>query len=142
MPNADYQQSIIRSVIDEEISANRNMVFVQSLGVKRYYNLIPHCEFLIGNSSSGIIAAPFFLVPTINIGSRQTGRLRHSSVIDVDYSSEAIEGAIRKALSQEFRESQKNMRYLFGDGHAAERMVAIIEKTKIDQTLILKQRTS
>ena len=139
-PNADHQRSIIQSVIDEETSANNSMILVQSLGVKRYYNLIPYCEFVVGNSSSGIIAAPYFVVPTINIGNRQTGRLRHPSIIDVDYSVEAINDAIRKALSSEFRNSLKNMRYMFGDGHAAERMVAIIEKTKIDQKLIVKRR--
>jgi GDP/UDP-N,N'-diacetylbacillosamine 2-epimerase (hydrolysing) len=140
-PNADHQRSIIQSAIDEETSANRNMILVQSLGVKRFYNFIPHCEFVIGNSSSGIIAAPFFVVPTINIGNRQTGRLRHASVIDVDYSFEAINDAIRKAQSSEFRNSLKNMRYMFGDGYAAERMVTIIEKSKIDQRLIVKRRT-
>jgi GDP/UDP-N,N'-diacetylbacillosamine 2-epimerase (hydrolysing) len=139
-PNADHQRSIIQSVIDEETSANNSMILVQSLGVKRYYNLIPYCEFVVGNSSSGIIVAPYFVVPTINIGNRQTGRLRHSSIIDVDYSVEAINDAIRKALSSKFRNSLKNMRYMFGDGHAAERMVAIIEKTKIDQKLIVKRR--
>ena len=139
-PNADHQRSIIQSVIDEETSANNSMILVQSLGVKRYYNLIPYCEFVVGNSSSGIIAAPYFVVPTINIGNRQTGRLRHPSIIDVDYSVEAINDAIRKALSSKFRNSLKNMRYMFGDGHAAERMVAIIEKTKIDQKLIVKRR--
>ena len=139
-PNADYQRSIIQSVIDKETFNNDNMILVRSLGANRYYNLIPQCEFVIGNSSSGIIAAPYFKIPTINIGNRQSGRLRHSSIIDVDYSLEAISGGIRQALSSEFRSSLANMNYMFGDGHAAERMVTIIEKTKINQRLIAKRR--
>jgi GDP/UDP-N,N'-diacetylbacillosamine 2-epimerase (hydrolysing) len=138
-PNADHQRDIIQSAINRETSANRNMVLVQSLGVKRYYDLIPHCEFVIGNSSSGIVEVPFFSVPTINIGNRQRGRLRHPSVIDVDYSASSIDIGIQKALSKDFSESLKNMEYKFGDGRSAERMVKIIEETKLDQKLMLKQ---
>jgi GDP/UDP-N,N'-diacetylbacillosamine 2-epimerase (hydrolysing) len=137
--NTDYGWSEIQNVFDDEISSNKNITMVKSLGIKRYYNLVPYCKFVIGNSSSGIIGVPFFSIPTINIGSRQKGRLRHPSIIDVDYSTSSINIGIQKALSKNFRENLKNMEYKFGDGHSAERMVKIIEETRIDQKLMLKQ---
>ena len=141
-PNTDYRWSEIQKIIDEEISSRKNIAMVKSLGMKKYYNLVRYCEFVIGNSSSGIIGVPFFSIPTINIGSRQKGRSRHPSIIDVDYSPSSINTGIRKALSQDFCENLKNMRYKFGDGHAAERMVKIIEETKLDQRLMLKRGDS
>ena len=115
---------------------------VKSLGIKRYYNLVKNCKFVIGNSSSGIVEVPFFFIPTINIGTRQKGRLRHPSVIDVDYSHSSIDRGIQKALSKEFKENLKNMKYKFGDGRAAEQMVKIIRETKLDQKLMSKRGAS
>lgn len=54
---------------------------------------------IIGNSSSGIIEAPTLQVPTVNIGTRQTGRLKGPSVIDCDDAADAIEAAINTALA-------------------------------------------
>lgn len=141
-PNTDYRWSELQKIIDEEISSNKNLTMVKSLGIKRYYNLVKNCEFVIGNSSSGIVEVPFFSIPTINIGTRQKGRLRHLSVIDVDYSPSSIDRGIQKALSKEFKENLKNMKYKFGDGSAAEQIVKIIRETKLDQKFMSKRGAS
>ena len=77
----------------------------------------------MGNSSSGIIEVPYFKIPTINIGDRQSGRIRHESIIDVGYSTESIKSGIEKALSKTFCGQLSSMNYKFGDGHAAERII-------------------
>ena len=75
-----------------------------SLGQNKYLSLLNLCDAVIGNSSSGIIEAPAFGKPTVNIGSRQDGRLRANSIIDVGVTKQEIQTAIETALSPNWRE--------------------------------------
>ena len=75
-----------------------------SLGQNKYLSLLNLCDAVIGNSSSGIIEAPAFGKPTVNIGSRQDGRLRANSIIDVGVAKQEIQTAIETALSPNWRE--------------------------------------
>ena len=138
-PNVEVDRDKLVHFIQEKAYQNPSYVCVNSLGVKKYHSLIPHSEFVIGNSSSGIVEVPYFKVPTVNIGDRQKGRIRHESVIDTDYSVPSIKKGIQKALSRDFRDSLKEMSFKFGDGHAAERMVEIIKNIKVDQNFMRKE---
>lgn len=138
-PNVEVDRDKIVHFISERASQNHSYVCVDSLGVKKYHSLIPHSEFVIGNSSSGIVEVPYFKVPTVNIGDRQKGRIRHKSVIDTDYSVSSIKKGIQKALSKDFVDTLKEMPFKFGDGHAAERMVEIIKNIKVDQNFMRKR---
>lgn len=75
-----------------------------SLGQNKYLSLLNLCDVVIGNSSSGIIEAPAFGKPTVNIGNRQEGRLRADSIIDVGVAKQEIQTAIETALSPTWRE--------------------------------------
>jgi len=75
-----------------------------SLGQIKYLSLLNLCDVVIGNSSSGIIEAPAFGKPTVNIGNRQDGRLRADSIIDVGVTKQEIQTAIETALSPTWRE--------------------------------------
>jgi len=138
-PNIEVDRDKIVNFIQKKVDQHQRYVFVDSLGTKKYHSLIPHSEFVIGNSSSGIIEVPYFKVPTVNIGDRQTGRICHESVIDTDYSVASIKKGIQKALSKDFRDSLKEMSFKFGDGHAAEKMVEIIKSIKVDQNFLRKR---
>lgn len=96
--NADTDGRIINQKIDQYVEWNhdRAIAFV-SLGMIRYLSALQYCEMVIGNSSSGITEAPSFHVPTINIGNRQSGRIRAESVIDCGNRIEEISAAIEKA---------------------------------------------
>lgn len=96
--NADTDGRIINQKMDQYVGRNRDraIAFV-SLGMIRYLSALQYCEMVIGNSSSGIIEAPSFRVPTINIGKRQSGRIRAESVIDCGNCVEEISAAIEKA---------------------------------------------
>lgn len=122
-PNADTDRDIIHEIISDEINKNFDYHYFNSLGMINYHSLLPHCSFVIGNSSSGIIEVPFYNIPTINIGDRQKGRIRHKSILDTDYSIISIKAAIAKAMEPKFRSSLKNMKYEFGEGNAAKKMV-------------------
>lgn len=137
-PNNEVDRDQIISIIKERVGQNTNYFYFDSLGTKNYHTLVSNCEFVMGNSSSGIIEVPFFKIPTVNIGDRQNGRVRHESVIDADYSIQSIKDAVKLVLSQEFKKNLENMSFKFGDGHAAERMVEIIKDIKIDQGFMRK----
>jgi UDP-N-acetylglucosamine 2-epimerase (non-hydrolysing)/GDP/UDP-N,N'-diacetylbacillosamine 2-epimerase (hydrolysing) len=95
---------------------------------------------MAGNSSSGIIEAPFFGVPVVNIGSRQAGRLRADNVIDVRYDREAIRAAIVCALTDEsFIARARATKNPYGDGHAGERIVEIITRLELGPELLNKR---
>lgn len=96
--NADADGRIINRKIDEFVGRNQNrMLGITSLGMLRYLSALKYCEMVIGNSSSGLLEAPSFHIPTVNIGERQRGRVRGRSVIDCGNGEEEIVEAIRAA---------------------------------------------
>ena len=105
MPNSDTGGKKVAALIKEWSDRRPEAVkAVQSLGRVRYYSALRYASAVVGNSSSGLIEAPSFGIPTLNIGDRQKGRARGASVIDVDADGKTIEEGLRKALSPEFRE--------------------------------------
>jgi UDP-hydrolysing UDP-N-acetyl-D-glucosamine 2-epimerase len=121
--------------IDERIEAfvrdKRAMRRVASLGSAGYFAALTHMDAVVGNSSSGLYEAPSFGVPTVNIGDRQSGRLKAESVFDCA----AERGAISRAIAAALARGRKPTRNPYGDGHAAERIVA--ELGKIDDPCAL-----
>jgi len=138
-PGVEVNRNDIVNTIEEYVSARSDYMYVASLGTKKYFSLLSCSEFVIGNSSSGIIEAPYFKVPTVNIGDRQRGRVRHDSIIDTEYSVESIAKGIQKAMSTQFRRKIERMTFKFGDGSSAEKMIDIIKSVKIDPELLRKR---
>ena len=98
-PNADHQGRLINQKINDYALANKERaVFFPTLGKKAYLTALSLVDLVIGNSSSGIIEAPSFRTPTVNIGDRQKGRIQASSVINTPSEANAIQNAIRQGL--------------------------------------------
>ena len=109
--NADTDGRVINRMIDEYCGAHSGICLaVSSLGAKHYLSVMNLAEVVIGNSSSGIIEAPSFKIPTVNIGDRQKGRLHPPSVIDCQPEEEAISTAINRALSGRFKVSLEELK--------------------------------
>jgi UDP-hydrolysing UDP-N-acetyl-D-glucosamine 2-epimerase len=107
-----------------------------------YLGLLRLASVMVGNSSSGIIEAPSFGLPVVNIGTRQTGRQRAGNIIDVGYDTEEIIEAINKALhDQYFREKVGQCKNPYGDGKAGERIVRILSEVKLNKKLLEKRMT-
>lgn len=128
--NADFGGMQINKYLEEISKLNKNkLIVIPSLGHKRYLSCMKEVDFIIGNSSSGIIEAPFLNIPVINIGERQKGRYLCSNVIQSGNSreniKEAIEGIDKK---NEINEDDK---LYWGDGHASEKVISILEKELI-----------
>lgn len=138
-PNSDTDGRIIGKMIDDYARDRRERVKVfTSMGQIRYLSALGQVTAVIGNSSSGIIEAPAFQVPTVNIGDRQAGRLRAASVIDCDENTDAISAAIARALDPTFREGLQGSDSPYGSGRTAEEIVRIIRDR--DPSSLLKKR--
>jgi GDP/UDP-N,N'-diacetylbacillosamine 2-epimerase (hydrolysing) len=139
-PNADFGSKIIINKINDFVKQNENAYIYYSLGQKRYLSLLKCTDVMIGNSSSGIIEAPSFKIPVVNIGDRQKGRLRSNNIIDVEYSKDEIVKAINKALyDKEFKQSLNNIENVFGNGKVSNRIVNILKSIDIDKKLLRKK---
>jgi UDP-hydrolysing UDP-N-acetyl-D-glucosamine 2-epimerase len=103
--NADEGGRIITKLIKEYVRKNSQRCYeFTNLGSEKYLSVMKYSDIIIGNSSSGLIEAPYFKKPTVNIGKRQDARLKATSVIDCDERSDAITEAIEKGLSLTFQE--------------------------------------
>lgn len=132
-PNADMENRSIITEIEEYVRArpSRASLF-QSLGRVRYLSLLKHAAVMVGNSSSGIIEAPSFELPVVNIGERQAGRLRSANVIDVHGRDRGdISAAVDMALSKEYRDSLRGLKNPYGDGRASERIVGVLKEIEL-----------
>lgn len=139
-PNSDAGSNIIIDKIKEYEETNENVKVFKSLGIQLYLSVIKKCGVVIGNSSSGIVEAPYFKVPVVNIGNRQKGRLMANNIINCNYDSDEIYNAIKKALTDEYREYVKNETIsLYGDGNTSEKIVEVLENINIDEKLIRKR---
>ncbi|MBL8836194.1 MAG: UDP-N-acetylglucosamine 2-epimerase (hydrolyzing) [Alphaproteobacteria bacterium] len=139
-PNADHGGRAMRDVL-ESWRGRPFLRIVANLGSHRYLSLLRQAAVLVGNSSSGILEAPSFKLPVVNIGSRQHGRLRASNVIDVGFDRAAIAAAMRAALDDpQFRTRLADCRNPYGDGHTAERTVDVLRRLALDPALTAKWR--
>ena len=130
--NADPGGRAINNKIDEYVRRNKEKAVVfTSLGRLRYLSILQYVDAVVGNSSSGIIETPSFHVPTVNLGNRQKGRIKADSVIDCNADELSVLKAIKKALSDDFRNRCKETSNPFGEGNAARKIVKILKKTNI-----------
>ncbi len=138
-PNADTEGRGIIEMIDKYVAENSlKACAFSSLGQLRYLSALKHVDLVIGNSSSGLIEAPSFNIPTINIGDRQRGRMKNKSVIDCEPERSSIERAIQIAFSPEFRQGIINVENIYGKGGASEKIKEILKQ--VDLSNILKKK--
>lgn len=133
--NADPEGQRLNELAQAWAAGKPNVWFRSSLGHERYLSLMHHCDAVVGNSSSGIYEAPALHKPTVNIGERQAGRLRASSVIDVPAHADAIAAAVTSAFAMDC----SRVVCPYGDGHASPRIVDAIAAID-DLAALLRKR--
>lgn len=126
--NADSGGERINELLRSYCSKSGKAFFFDSLGMLRYLSALKYCDFVIGNSSSGLIEAPSFHIPTVNIGDRQKGRLKADSIIDCKADRGSIIKAIHKALDKSFRKKCENVINPNGDGNTSKKILTEIKK--------------
>lgn len=129
------------SFIEKKIIASLRIddKFYSNLNRLDYLALLTNCEFIIGNSSSGILEAPTFGKPAVNIGRRQADRYRGKNVIDCEYNSESISSSIQKARSESFKTLCSQSKNPYGSGDSSQQILSILENTIVSPNFLIKQ---
>jgi GDP/UDP-N,N'-diacetylbacillosamine 2-epimerase (hydrolysing) len=135
MANADAGGDLVNKLLGEFADKHENIKLVSSLGMKRYLSAVKYCDFVLGNSSSGIIEAPVLGAPTVNIGDRQKGRLMADTIINCEPECKVIINAIHKAENMEHHAT-----LMYGNGNTSEKIVSIIKDVLFNEKVDLKKK--
>jgi UDP-hydrolysing UDP-N-acetyl-D-glucosamine 2-epimerase len=139
-PNADTSGRLIIERLEEFAARHPGRCRLsRNLGDRLYLSLLRHADVMVGNSSSGLIEAPSFGLPVVNIGARQRGRLRGANVIDVEPERDEILRGIEAAQTPAFRARARAAANPYGDGHAAPRIVEVLRTVPLDARLVQKR---
>lgn len=126
MPNADTGGRELSAMVDAFVATHPNARAYSSLGQLRYLSCMQYVDAVVGNSSSGLAEAPSMGIGTIDIGDRQRGRLRASSVIHCEPTAEHITHALATLYSPEFQASLAQVVNPYGTGGASQRIVEVL----------------
>lgn len=138
-PNADNESRDMIQLLEKFASNHPSRIFLKnSIGQLNYLSALKHCELVIGNSSSGIIEAPSFHIPTINIGKRQQGRTQSDTVINCEGKTELISDAINIGLSEQFKEICRQAKNPYGEGNSSEKILETLISCPLDNILFKK----
>src|SRR5215212_8254254 len=141
-PNSDPGSNQIIEVIDEFASAHESIHAFKNIPDPLFINLLRGAAMLIGNSSLGLMEAPFLHLPVINVGRRQSARFHAENVFFVDHDKNAIVKQARLILEDPAtQERVRNCSNPFGEGRTGERIAQLLAETKIDRKLLDKDLT-
>ncbi len=140
LPNNDAGSQSIREGISK-FRTGRFDVFA-NLARRDYLGLLKNASCIVGNSSSGLLEAPTFATPAVNIGRRQADRVQGANVINSSFDEGNIVACIQKALSDDFQNQlRENCVNPYGDGHSSERILNLLKGTRVDDALLVKRLT-
>jgi GDP/UDP-N,N'-diacetylbacillosamine 2-epimerase (hydrolysing) len=137
-PNSDAgSQQLVRAIKEYETLPFIHVV--PNIPRLEFVNLIRNTSCLLGNSSAGILEAPFLNLPVINVGNRQIGRMHAENVQFVPHEKNAIIAALRLAIfDTQYKEMVANCSNPYGDGNSSERIAGILGSVDIDEKLLIK----
>lgn len=135
--NADEGGQWINSTLNDYVARDPTHRYLfSSLGVKRYLSMMSVVDVVIGNSSSAIIEAPFMGKPSIDIGLREENRIKPVSVISCNEDKDSILQAMKKTMSDNFKNSIKQIENPYGEGTTEKRIVEIIAKIDLSNIVL------
>jgi GDP/UDP-N,N'-diacetylbacillosamine 2-epimerase (hydrolysing) len=123
MPNADTMGNYIRRELEKFIEKSKNTIKIESFGTIGYLTCMKYCSMMLGNTSSGFIEAAFFPKYVINLGRRQEGRILTPNINSIDIDKNQILNAVREHSN--FKQSEYDG--IYGDGHAADKIISILK---------------
>lgn len=138
-PNADAGSHQLIERAENFCRRRSDAYLFVNLNHLKYWSLLKYSDLLVGNSSSGIMETASLALPTVNVGMRQKGRQKPRNVIDAEPNENAIRQAIEKGLSDDFRRSLDGMTNPYGDGHASEKIAAILANAPLGGELLIKR---
>jgi GDP/UDP-N,N'-diacetylbacillosamine 2-epimerase (hydrolysing) len=136
MSNSDSGFNSITKVIKKFIKINKNYYFFKSLGQKKFFSVCKYADMMIGNSSSGIIEMPSFKKATLNVGNRQSGRMKAQSIVDVDFSEKKIIKKIKYIYSNKFKKMYKKLKNPYEKKNSSKLIARILSKINLKDIFI------
>lgn len=137
-PNADAGGRVIIEAIQAFVASHRNSRLCMNLGQPSYFTLMANVSAMVGNSSSGLLEAPSFELPVVNIGDRQRGRIRAANVIDTESTVDGIVAGIQQTLDPAFRRGLRGLRNPYGTGDASAIIVSTLRSVPLGPNLLSK----
>ena len=137
-PNSDPGGELVARRIADFVSDRSWAVLHDTLGTELYVNAMRSAAVMLGNSSSGLIEAPFFGLPVINVGRRQDGRLRADNVHDCPADADSVTGLLAK-LTTAAKSCRRAGKSPYGDGRAARRIAALLSDLPPREKLLYKR---
>ncbi len=138
LPNADTYNSLVHKKLTEFLATHPEAKAYSNLGYINYLSLMKAVDVVAGNSSSGIIEAPFLGKAVINLGIRQQGRITSEHIINVDEDKTRLRAALQKGLDLSFQIKVAALPSAYGDGNACDRIVDLLRKTDFSVLKIKK----
>lgn len=132
-PGADTYYKLIFKQLKNFTKKNNQAYFFKSLGHDKYFSICKNVDLMIGNSSSGIIEMPTLNKWTINLGNRQTGRVKAKSVIDIKFKKTQIKEIIKKLLFQKNNSFLKKIKNPYDNGNSSDKIINIIKKVNLSR---------
>ncbi len=130
--NSDTEGRTINKMIDDYVAHRpQRAVAYTSMGQLRYLSAMQVVDAVVGNSSSGIIEAPSFNKPAINIGERQKGRIQAASTINVNVTADEISAAFVRLSDPESGRQPATVTNPYGNGGTAEKIMAALKQQDI-----------
>lgn len=137
--NADAGGNELNQLWKEFVADKHHVHLFASLGAKNYLSAMKYSDMVIGNSSSGILEAPSFQLPVINIGDRQKGRLQADCVINCGPVAEEIRRAMEKGRSREFQEKLRLVENPYGRGDTSMQIIDRVKEYLKEDRINLKK---
>lgn len=134
-PNTDPGHHQVIAAIEAFAAARSWAVTVRNAGTELYTSLMARADAMVGNSSSGLVEAPSFRLPVINIGTRQDGKIKAGHLIDCAATRPAVAAALARALDPAFRAGLADLVNPYGDGRAGPRIAHILRTVPLDGLL-------
>ncbi len=141
-PNNDIGNEKMIKLIDKYVNENDHFILRKTFGHLNFLSMLKNVDFIIGNSSSGILEAPIFKTGSINIGNRQQGRNRTKSIIDCKCNSKQIYNSINTVYSSRFINKLKKVKLQYSKKNSVQEIIKnikkIIKKPKMEKNFQIK----
>ena len=131
-PNNDLGSEIILNEY-RKLKDNDKFKLFPSIRFECFITLLKNANFLIGNSSAGIREAPYFGVPTIDIGTRQNRRAKSDSIFHSEFDPDNIEMLIQRCAGLKLEPVKA-----FGKGRSDKRFLSLLSNQKTWKTSVQK----
>ena len=113
----------------------KKSIAVTSLGQTKYLSALQYVDAIVGNSSSGLMEAPSFKIPTINIGDRQKGRIKAKSVVDCLPDKKSIKNSFKIIYSKHFQKLLHTVKNPYDNGLPSKKIVRVLKNSKLQNIL-------